>query len=185
MDLDYERLRAIYRLEKEASRLTRLEPDFYDLLARYIEGEKEKLREATEKLDIEAMKRFMNIKKLVQEFILLREKKIIRFALFSVLEGADEIENLVGWEKDMYREIRELIERYAKKVEAVFEGGGKREEREEKILNVVRVRILEDIPTFVGTDFKEYGPYRSGEEVDLPRDVADVLVRRGLAEVVG
>ncbi len=184
MDIDYERLRAIYRLEKEASKLTHLEPDFYELLEKYVAGEKEKLSDALNKLDIAAMKRFMNLKKLIQELVFLREKKIIRYALFSLAEGAPEPENLVGWEKDMYREIKDVLARYIDQVNRIFEGevGGGKEKR--KPLNVVRVRILEDIPTFVGTDFKEYGPYRSGEIVEMPQDVADVLTRRGLAEVI-
>lgn len=185
MDIDYERLRSIYRLEKEASKLTHLEPDFYELLEKYVAEEKEKLSEAMSRLDITAMKRFMNLKKLIQEFVFLREKKIIRYALFSLVEGSPEPENLVGWEKDLYTEVKEVLGKYVSRINRIFEGENREERGEEKPLNVVRVRILEDIPTFVGTDFKEYGPYRSGEIVEMPKEVADVLTRRGLAEVVG
>jgi hypothetical protein len=42
--------------------------------------------------------------------------------------------------------------------------------------------ILKNVPTFVGTDMKEYGPFSEGDEVELPEKVAKLFVTRKLAK---
>jgi hypothetical protein len=43
------------------------------------------------------------------------------------------------------------------------------------------VYILADVPTFVGADHKEYGPFKAGEEAWIPKPQAEDLVREGRA----
>ncbi|MEK6902307.1 MAG: hypothetical protein AABX02_01820, partial [archaeon] len=44
------------------------------------------------------------------------------------------------------------------------------------------VRILSEIPSFVGTDLKEYGPYKTGQVVELPPKIAQLFISRKLGE---
>jgi hypothetical protein len=47
---------------------------------------------------------------------------------------------------------------------------------------VQRIRILSEIPSFVGTDMKEYGPYKPEQVVELPQKIAQLFVSRKLGE---
>jgi hypothetical protein len=42
--------------------------------------------------------------------------------------------------------------------------------------------MLMDMPQFTGVDMKNYGPFRAGETVKLPKDIANVLVARKAVE---
>ncbi|MDN5358310.1 MAG: replication factor [Candidatus Diapherotrites archaeon] len=181
-------MRNLYRLEKQSrTRLTPLEPDFYRLLREYIEGEKKEVDLAWQEQDIQRLVLFANLVKLVNDIIAIRQRKIVSLALASMFDEAWEPENLVGWEKDLYRDVVETVRKYRDSA-LVFVGlkeeEGKKEE-EEKRLKTVRVKILKAIPEFIGTDYKTYGPYAAGEIAELPQEIADILLVRNLAEVVG
>lgn len=44
------------------------------------------------------------------------------------------------------------------------------------------VRIIKEVPEFMGVDLEEYGPFNEGDIVEIPEDNADILVNRGNAE---
>jgi len=44
------------------------------------------------------------------------------------------------------------------------------------------VKILKKVPEFRGTDLDVHGPFEEGEEVEVPKDNAEILVNRGNAE---
>ncbi len=183
MDLSFEKLRGIHRLEKESKTLIHLEPDFYDRLKEFLEEERKKLKEAFDSFDFATLLRLKNLLQIVDEIVSMRLEKVVRLALIH-LNDDTEPENLVGWEKELYQRTRELLLEYYEKVRQDLAGREEKREKEEEEKNVVIVRILQDIPAFVGADFKEYGPYSRGEEVPLPKEVADILILRGLAEVI-
>lgn len=45
--------------------------------------------------------------------------------------------------------------------------------------NYIWVRVLDEIPQFMGKDFRLRGPYRSGEEINIPEDDAPPLEKLG------
>ena len=49
-------------------------------------------------------------------------------------------------------------------------------------VTIQRIRILSEIPSFVGTDMKEYGPYKPEQVVELPQKIAQLFVSRKLGE---
>jgi len=48
-----------------------------------------------------------------------------------------------------------------------------------------KVLILDSLPKFMGLNNEILGPYNEGEEVELDSQIADVLVKRGKAEISG
>ena len=179
MDLSYERLTTIYRLEKESGSLTRLEPDFYGKLEEFIQEEKKRMLETFQNMDFSAYRRYESLRGLVQEIIAIRTRKVLTYAY----DLDSEPENLVGWERELFDNVRELVLKYSNRFDSIL-GRLVPTEDSEKTLSHVRVRILKNIPAFIGTDRKEYGPYSEGEEVELPKELADILVLRKLAEAV-
>ena len=42
--------------------------------------------------------------------------------------------------------------------------------------------MIKEVPTFVGTDMQEYGPFSEGQKVDVPSKISKLLVLRKIAE---
>ncbi len=58
-----------------------------------------------------------------------------------------------------------------------FDGAASPADAAKKIL----VRLLRDVPSFVGADLKTYGPYKTEDVVLLPAQNTDALIKRGIA----
>jgi DNA replication initiation complex subunit (GINS family) len=58
------------------------------------------------------------------------------------------------------------------------------ETKEESNQEMVKIKIVKPMPSFVWKDMKVYGPYDEGEEVNIFPEVADLMVRKGRAEKV-
>jgi len=48
----------------------------------------------------------------------------------------------------------------------------------------ILVRILQDVPSFVGVDMKIYGPYKAEDVVLLPEQNVEALIKRGVATII-
>ncbi|MBL7160154.1 MAG: DNA replication complex GINS family protein [Candidatus Aenigmarchaeota archaeon] len=55
----------------------------------------------------------------------------------------------------------------------------------QKEIENFNVKLLNDMPRFVGTDLKPYGPFASGEKALLPENIVDLLVMRRVGERIG
>jgi len=47
---------------------------------------------------------------------------------------------------------------------------------------MVEVIFKEDVEEFLGIDEKTYGPFKKGEKALIPKENAEILIRRGVAE---
>jgi hypothetical protein len=50
--------------------------------------------------------------------------------------------------------------------------------------NSRRIKILKEVSQYRGLDNALYGPFRQGEEQNLPRAEAEWLLKAGMAEIV-
>ncbi|MFB6291860.1 MAG: hypothetical protein ABEI58_00535, partial [Candidatus Nanohaloarchaea archaeon] len=48
--------------------------------------------------------------------------------------------------------------------------------------DAVVVEITSEVPEFMGTDLETYGPFEEGEEAEVPKENAEILINRGNAE---
>jgi len=48
--------------------------------------------------------------------------------------------------------------------------------QEQKVLKTIKVKILEDIPSFVWDDEKTYGPYTKKEGAKIQQEIAEFLI---------
>lgn len=73
--------------------------------------------------------------------------------------------------------------------ERPFDSIPKSEAKEEPKLSAVsekkiKVRILNDLPKFMGQDKNIYGPYSKQEETELPEDITNILLKKGRVEII-
>lgn len=191
--ITYETIRNAHRAEKE-DELQKLPDGFFDSIRNWFKV-KEKLKDTTSLLEVE------NAKKLLEDVINRRQKKIVLAAL-STMRGQlppaglndeerkffdDIVNTLKAFKNDMNEKFRSFDDIAQEKVEEA-----KRSIEEMKPVEVeniamkpngkLLVKILIDLPKFVGTDMQSYGPLRIGDIITLPEEVAKLLVTRKAAE---
>ena len=105
MELSYDELRRIYRLEKNTSKLVEVDEDFYDSLSDFIQGEKKEYLAGLKSFSSSKARDFANLKKIVDEIFSIREKKLLSKALVSSRNGEGEAGKIASQEKKTFKEI--------------------------------------------------------------------------------
>ncbi len=176
MRIDYDELRRIHRLEKNTSKLVEVEDDFIDSVSAFVDEEKKKYLASLKNFSASDAREFTNLKRVIEEIFMMREKKILNKALITVHTKEVSDDKMAKQEKDVFRKLLRTLEEHHDMHQAFFG------DKEKKDAQLVSVKILKDIPTFVGTDMKEYGPFAEGASVELPAKVARLFVTRKIAE---
>lgn len=190
MDLiTYETIRAVHRDEK-GEVLQPLPENFYQAVKNWL-AHKNKSKDTFSLLEIE------NAKKLLEDIISRREKKIVLSALRTV-RGELPPKHLTDSEQRFFdnmvvalQQFRNLIKEETMSFDDVVV---EKLEEAKKIMNEMTpeikvdgkkmLKILDDVPMFVGSDMQKYGPFKKGDLVSLPEDVMGLLVGRNIAENV-
>jgi DNA replication initiation complex subunit (GINS family) len=191
--MDYETLRNVQRAEKNKSRLSEIPEDFYKELRELIRNSMKKYEETR---DLGDLRNFENIVRVARDMFYTRQQKIIMKAYRNVRTQEYDDNGMVSEEKKFYRELVDIIQKNAEFFESMVVNGKEEKRSTEEIqelpeeepvkkdLNIVMVRILKNIPRFVGSDLNEYGPYEPNQIVKLPKKEAEFLVSKNLAEVI-
>ncbi len=164
--LTYEAIRRIVGEERTTQKLVALPDDFFNRIKEYL-SHKAKIADTKE----DAWE-LASAKRVLQDLLDMRERKILNLAVYSLRSGT-EPENMTPEEKELFNAVSTNIKEFQEKRKLVLEG---REERTENIA------LLEDVPEFMGTNLKKYGPFKKGEIVTLPEDVSKVLEEKGAAK---
>lgn len=193
--ITYETIRNAHRAEKEEE-LQKLPEGFFESVRNWL-LHKEKLKDTTSLLEFE------NAKKLLEDIINRRERKIVLAALRTVRGEMppasltdDErkfFDQLVNILKAFKNEINEKFRSYADIVEEKVEEAKKSIEElkpvEEKVENVfikpngkLLVKVLVDLPRFIGPNLEGYGPLKTGDVIFVPEEVGKLLISRKVAE---
>jgi DNA replication factor GINS len=165
--ISFEVIRKIEREETSSPTLTKLPENFYQKVMDYI-----KLKKRAEKEGRKVVTEIRNIERLVKAIFMKRERKIVDSAL-KFFDSNIVPENMTPEEKKFFNQIVEILK-------------GRRDGILRKILigreKVKLIIFREDVPEFVGSDEKTYGPFKKGDIAKLPEEEMKVLVEQGLAE---
>jgi DNA replication initiation complex subunit (GINS family) len=176
MRIDYDELRRIHRLEKNTSKLFEVDEDFIDSVFSFVENEKKKYLASLKNFSASDAREFTNLKRVIEDIFLMRQKKILNKALIVSRTKDSDSEKMASQEKVMFGKLLKVLEEHVSLFDSIF---GERERRDSEL---VSLRILKEVPTFVGTDMKEYGPFSENQTVDLPSKIARMFITRKLAE---
>ncbi|MCK4884132.1 MAG: DNA replication complex GINS family protein [Candidatus Diapherotrites archaeon] len=230
MDLNFEEIRRIQRLEKNTPQLVEIDPEFYVHLSGYLKKKKEdyvKSLKGSSKISLEDARDFENMNRLVNDIYERREKKIIIRAIRASRTNEVDKSHMTFFEEEMFNEVVSVLEKYKKVINDIFDGNGhsstsivnkkskssKSKKSKEKAsgeekdaksgvqstteskendldaefdgegLNIVNVRITKDMPSFIGPDKVNYGPFEIDQYVELPKHIVDLLIKRNIAEL--
>ena len=193
--ITFEELREVHRKEMSSQTLVPLAPDFWNSVASYLKEKMEKyekLRTETTKFTDKVLAQFerelRNAGRVIKDLYAAREKKILLLAFTEVAtEEAVDIRGMTPEEQGLFKKVVGILKSGRDKILTATLAGEKAEEKKEeekKEPESVRVKILDKVPSFLGTDLKLYGPFEKGETVELPQKYANLLIEKGKAEPV-
>ncbi len=193
--ITYETIRNAHRAEKDEE-LQKLPEGFFESVRNWFKH-KEKMKDTTSLLEVE------NAKKLLEDIINRRQKKIVLSAL-STVRGQlppsnltdeerkffdDIVNSLKSFKNNMeerFRSYEEIVEEKVEEAKKSIEDLKPKEEKIEKPVikpnGKLLVKILTDLPRFVGSDMQAYGPLKTGDVITLPEEIGKLLVTRKIAE---
>jgi DNA replication initiation complex subunit (GINS family) len=191
--VDYEELRKVQRLEKASSKLIEVDKNFFFELGNFTKDLESKAK------SMEEVKTLENVKKITGDIYERREQKVVVRALRAARTGDIDTEGMTEREKEMLSELVKVMKKYRgsmfpeKPVPVKKKEEPKKEKKEEKQVEkspekgvekeLLKVRVSKYIPQFI-TSHGKFGPYEENAEVSLPREVCNVLVKKGYIEVL-
>jgi len=170
MEISYSALREIQKKEMDSTKIVVLEGDFYSGASKFLDAKKEEAFDSGSTL---AMREYENIKKIIHSIKERREEKIVLMAI----RGDGKQKGLTPEEAELLSELSASVKKFRERVVTLFP-----EKRTKR--NIRKVKLLKDVDPYKGLDNNVYGPYRSGEEIELPPEEAEWLLKARLAEMV-
>jgi DNA replication factor GINS len=169
--ITFELIRKIQREEQRIPKLTKLPDNFYQNVAAYLQ-QKRKL--VGTKDDRRGGLEIKNIERLVEDIFNRRERKVLNQVIASARTDMSP-ENLTEEEEVFFNVLlNALKDRRDSMLKKMLE------EVEEEFASLIVFK--EDAPQFVGSDMKNYGPFKKGDIAKLPEENMRVLIERGIAE---
>jgi len=165
--ISFELIRKIQREEQRSPKPTKLPAGFYDSVKSYLQYKRDS---GSRKMSLETK----NVERLVEDIFNRRERKILNSALIAARTSIPP-ENLTEEEKEFFDQVVFLVK---KRREQLLDIMIAREPSEQLGLVVFK----EEVPAFVGSDLKNYGPFRKGDIAKLPDENKEVLLKQGIVE---
>ena len=185
VDLTYKNLRDFAREEKAQPGLGKLPGDFYPSVQSFLSS---KFSEMEANRSVLQMREFENAAATIREIVLIRQQKLLFRAIRSGGEQA-RIDDMTREEYDVYDRFRAIVSEENEKLNSMlsrFESkkAPAREEKPAEKQSVKRVRFTHEVQEYIGMNRERFGPFKAGQESELPEQEADVLLRQKMAETI-
>jgi len=163
--ISYADVERTYRLERSSPVLQKIPADFYEDV---------KMLAANP----EVGEHSGSILEYLEKIYYQRSNKIIHYAGRATPETKLP-DNILPSEIHLYNRILEAV---SQTKATVLDSPLPAPEPPQTAEPVVKVRIKQALAAIVGTDSKEYGPFRVDDVVELPEETASILLKRQAAE---
>lgn len=187
LNITYETLFEILRLEKNRVELQKLDKDFFENVSTYIK-EKTLVYNSNEKKSASEMelqqKQLSNIRKITTDIYYRRLKKIISMGLSEIIapNSVIDTESLHDREKEFFKAFEGILKDYNVHLIDMLKGESKLIPKVEKTQKMVR--FISDVPKFIGHDLEHYGPFNADDIATIPAKLADILINKGSVEEI-
>lgn len=195
--ITFETLYDIMRREEARDELQKLNVTFYQDVFSYITDKQHILESQAGKDSIFASQevektrtQLKNILKIVRKLYDRRESKTIQLALLSARnnEKMYDTSYLLPEEQEFFNSVKAIIGSNRGSFFSLSSPSQNLEKPKDlKITaekdNGCKVRMLCDVPEFLGIDLLSYGPYTDQSVISLPKQIADMLASLGQAVI--
>ncbi|HRZ85913.1 MAG TPA: hypothetical protein P5277_03975 [Candidatus Paceibacterota bacterium] len=173
------------RKERYSEQLQQLSRKFVADVAEYLREKKKIVQSPADMFSDEVLKvqkQIENATSIFKELMLLRKKKILSLVFIASETGINkrDFENMLDFEKELFDKIIISIQEADKMMNAEFVNGFSDNHSDD----LKMVLFLEDIEQLVGLDGSQIGPFKKDEIVNLPKQIADILISDKKAELV-
>ncbi|MFB0500487.1 MAG: hypothetical protein ACETWO_04360 [Candidatus Hadarchaeaceae archaeon] len=178
VEFSYDDVKQVWLAEKTSRELMEIPEEFYQNVAKYVAQLNLELKRS-EPLRGELLREeLQNVFQMVQEIYLSRTLK----AIDEVAQGKLP-DTLLERERYAFNEIRQSLKKLCAELipPTITESAELAAPRE--ITNVLLI-VQAEVPTIVGDDLRQYGPFKKGEIASLPKRSAELMMKHGLARKI-
>lgn len=169
-----------------------MEKDFYEKVLEYINRKRGELESARsrggrfgDKMVKQHESELENAEMTLRLLCDLRESKLLKFAL-AQSSSRQKIElDLPPEERELFEAVMKLIKNKRTKLFGEEIPMVEEKPAEPDASGLIEIRFLQQTPKFLGLDLKTYGPYNVGDIEKLPKELSDLLISRGKAQLTG
>ncbi len=178
VEFSYNDVKQVWLAEKTSRELVEIPEEFYQNAAKYVVQLNLELKRSEPLREELLREELQNVFQMVQEIYLSRTLK----AIDEVTQG--RLPNpLLERERYAFNEIRQSLEKLCAELIPPTISGGAELAMSREITNVLLI-MQDEVPTIVGDDLQQYGPFKKGEIASLPRRSAELMVKHGLARKI-
>ena len=182
--ITYNEIYEAARKERYSEQLQKLSKSFIKDVAEYIKEKKEiasKENESFSDIILKTKKQLENATTLFKELITRRRKKILNLVLIAAETGISkqDFDNMFTFEKELFENLMKCIDISDKKLNDILKGDNQEKQKNELIV------FKEDVEEFVGLDGEKMGGFEKGQIVNIPKEIAKILIEDGKAEIIG
>ena len=174
------------RKERYSEQLQPLIKEFVKEVAGYIKEKESSISGANGLFSDENQKnkkQLENAVSIFKELLLRRKKKLLDLAFVSAETGISkrDFDNMLGFEKDMFEKIMRSINEGDKEMEHLLNGGTVEEKNAAKNKLIM---FKQDADEFLDLEGNKLGPFKKGDIVNIPQEIANILIVDNKADAV-
>lgn len=183
--ITYNDLYEALRRERYSEQLQPIIPNFVKEVSAYLKDKEDLVKKDTNMFSEEAQKnkkQLDNAVSIFKELILRRKKKLLDLAFVSASTGISkrDFEHMIDFEKNMFEEIMNGLGESDKKIEKILMGI---EEGKGGTTNKL-ILFKHDADEFLDLEGNKLGPFKKGDIVNIPQEIANILIVDNKADPV-
>ena len=204
-EFGYIQLRKIQEAERKTPQLTKINDNFYKKGMNHLQELQNRLElETKSSRNMILQDQIQSVDKILKSIYELREKKIILAAMAKARGGTPAEKHFLDTELALFNNLYTLMMNTRNQI---FESDIEDIEKDTHILDKAKqiskassektpshlvdikendhgiIRVKETIPTFIGTDSKQYSLHE-GDIISLPVQLGEMLVKKNVAELL-
>ena len=167
----------ILRKERYNEQLQPLTKDFLQQVSAYFKDKEEVTKNQGDLFSDDSKKtkkQLENAISIFKELMLRRKKKILELAFVSAETGISkrDFDNMLHFEKDAFDRIMKALHEGDKEMERKLSGENMEQEEGKNKLVVFK----KDAEEFLDLEGNKLGPFKEGDIVNLPQEIANILM---------
>lgn len=181
--ITYNELYEALRKERYSEQLQPIPKNFIKEVAAYIHDKKEianKKDDFFSEAIVKTKKQFENSIAIFKELMLRRKKKILELAFVAAETGISkrDFEHMLAVEKECFDSIMNSLEKSDKRISEILKGTDEEKKRNKMVV------FIEDTDEFLDLEGNALGPFKKGDIVNVPEEIANILLIDKKAEGV-
>ena len=169
--------------ERYSEKLEKLPDKFILEVTEYLKEKKKmslKNEDDFSEIVVKTKKQLENAGIYFKELMNRRRRKILNLVLIAAETGISkrDFDNMLNFEKELFENLMKCTESFDKKINDVLNPKKAKINENEKIV------FKEEVGEFVDLEGKKIGGFKKDEVVELPKQIANILIEDGKAEAV-